>query len=171
MVAEASGSRAMTGKRERPRERRGERGALRASGTPGTPPSNIKCRINAGHDRPASTTAAAYVFSKRFLVPPLYDGSLSRRPLAVSLLIVRRLCQISFERCFRHSLFLFCQLLSFCSCLAFLRVRAFTLVLFLILLRSLSVSLSRSRERVFLYTHCIPQIDTFSYCRSCGRCV
>lgn len=37
---------------------------------PGTPPSNIKCRINAGHDRPAPTTAAAYVFSKPFFVLP-----------------------------------------------------------------------------------------------------
>lgn len=43
---------------------------------PGTPPSNIKCRINAGHDRLASTTlsATAYAFTKPFFLfrpPPL----------------------------------------------------------------------------------------------------
>lgn len=56
-------------------ERRGERETPCGPRGPGTPPSNIKCRINAVHNQPASTTAAAYVFSKPFLVL-LHDGSL-----------------------------------------------------------------------------------------------
>ena len=51
---------------------------------PGTPPSNIKCRINAGHDRLASTTlsATAYAFTKPFFLfrpPPLCLSRASRR--------------------------------------------------------------------------------------------
>lgn len=85
------GSGAMTGKRETdlgPTRQSGpgcdeEREAPCGPQSPETPPSNIKCRINAGHDRPAST-AAAYVFSKPFFVLLRRRGSLVFRSRSLS---------------------------------------------------------------------------------------
>lgn len=132
---------------------------------PGTPPSNIKCRINAVHNRPASTTAAAYVFSKPFLVL-LHDGSLivlpSRfrsRPLSF------------FERVFSAVLFRSSIAASFRSSSLF---RSLFLVPRLSLLSTRSFSRTRLISLSYmspLYSGCFPSVLLYEHSSTLSRAV